>query len=134
MNLCSIYKCKCVSLVAGDSRGQMARMIKWPTSIEEQKKCVENRRGKKRRKFDNDEEEEAVAVVVLGTLQDAVFRYPCQPHRIFTETHEHTKIGLFRNKRLLLLCERSEPQDFNIVYKFSCLFTKIQLFVFQGET
>ena len=133
MNLCSIYKCKCVSLVAGDSRGQMARMIKWPTSIEEQKKCVENRRGKKRRKFDNDEEA-VVAVVVLGTLQDAVFRYPCQPHRIFTETHEHTKIGLFRNKRLLLLCERSEPQHFNIVYKFSCLFTKIQLFVFQGET
>ena len=116
-NLCSIYKCKCVSLVAGDSRGQMARMIKWPTSIEEQKKCVENRRGKKRRKFDNDEEEEAVAVVVLGTLQDAVFRYPCQPHRIFTETHEHTKIGLFRKRPNTAIL---------FTKKYSCLFSKVR--------
>ena len=45
-NLCSIYKCKCALAFLGRRvSGQMVRVIKRPTSIEERRgKCVENGR------------------------------------------------------------------------------------------
>ena len=74
-NLCSIYKCKCALAFLGRRvSGQMVRVIKRPTSIEERRrKCVEN--GGRRRKRDK-----SLTMTTSRSWHssDAVFRYLCR--------------------------------------------------------